>query len=134
MSASAGTDRPGQDKSEQGKSGQGKSGQGKGGQRSGQNQGGGRPNGPRRDSRSSEEQEAVRLRSKLLSLLKRLPQVEREVLEARMGLVDGQPMKPGEVASRMGMTIPEVKKIEARAFDRIRQIGPLKGLERFLDH
>lgn len=76
----------------------------------------------------------MRLRSKLLSLLKRLPQVEREVLEARMGLVDGQPMKPGEVASRMGMTIPEVKKIEARAFDRIRQIGPLKGLERFLDH
>ncbi|MEE8602570.1 sigma factor-like helix-turn-helix DNA-binding protein [Euzebya tangerina] len=88
--------------------------------------------GGRRDSRSTEEQEAVRLRSKLLSLLKRLPEVERRVLEARMGLVDGQPMKPGEVAKMMGMTIPEVKKIEARAFERIRQIGPLKGLERFL--
>lgn len=75
----------------------------------------------------------MRLRSKLLSLLKRLPEIERKVLEARMGLVDGQPMKPGEVATRMGMTIPEVKKIEGRAFERIRQVGPLKGLERFLD-
>lgn len=95
--------------------------------------GGGRHSGGKRDSRSSEEQEAVRLRSKLLSLLKRLPEIERKVLEARMGLVDGQPMKPGEVASLMGMTIPEVKKIEHRAFERIRQVGPLKGLERFLD-
>ena len=93
----------------------------------------GRGKGGRKDSRNSEEQEAVRLRSKLLSLLKRLPEVERKVLEARMGLVDGQPMKPGEVAKMMGMTIPEVKKIEGRAFERIRQVGPLKGLERFLD-
>ena len=90
--------------------------------------------GGRRDSRNTEEQEAVRLRSKLLSLLKRLPEVERKVLEARMGLIDGQPMKPGEVAKMMGMTIPEVKKIEGRAFERIRQVGPLKGLERFLDN
>lgn len=74
----------------------------------------------------------MRLRAKLLSLLKRLPEIERKVLEARMGLVDGSPMKPGEVAELMGMTIPEVKKIEARAFERIREIGPLKGLERFL--
>jgi DNA-directed RNA polymerase sigma subunit (sigma70/sigma32) len=94
---------------------------------------GGRSSSGKRDTRNSEEQDAVRLRSKLLSLLKRLPEIERKVLEARMGLVDGQPMKPGEVASRMGMTIPEVKKIETRAFERIRQVGPLKGLERFLD-
>lgn len=73
-----------------------------------------------------------RLRSTLVSILSRLPEVERKVLEARMGLVDGEPMKPGEVADRLGMTIPEVKKIEARAFERIREIGPLKGLERFL--
>jgi DNA-directed RNA polymerase sigma subunit (sigma70/sigma32) len=93
-----------------------------------------RPQGGRRDPRRDEEQDLVRLRSKLLSILKRLPAVEREVLEARMGLVDGTPMKPGQVADRMGMTIPEVKKIEARAFERIREIGPLKGLERFLGH
>ena len=92
-------------------------------------QGGGRKGG---GGRRDEMQEMQRLRSTLVSILQRLPEVERKVLEARMGLVDGEPMKPGEVADRMGMTIPEVKKIEARAFERIREIGPLKGLEKFL--
>ncbi|MGH8902053.1 MAG: sigma factor-like helix-turn-helix DNA-binding protein [Egibacteraceae bacterium] len=73
------------------------------------------------------------LRDKLSGVLRRLPDVERRVLELRMGLVDGNPHKPGEVASRMGMTIPEVKRIEARAFERIREVGPIKGLEKFLE-
>ncbi len=123
MSTAAGSDRP--DKSA--RTGGGASA---GAGRPGQGKGGGSPRGDA--GRPGEEQEAVRLRSKLLSLLKRLPEVERKVLEARMGLVDGSPMKPGEVAEMMGMTIPEVKRIEARAFERIREIGPLKGLERFL--
>ncbi|HEY8339066.1 MAG TPA: sigma factor-like helix-turn-helix DNA-binding protein [Egibacteraceae bacterium] len=72
------------------------------------------------------------LRGKLSGVLRRLPDIERRVLELRMGLVDGNPAKPGEVAERLGMTIPEVKKIEARAFERIREVGPIKGLERFL--
>ena len=72
------------------------------------------------------------LRQKLSGVLRRLPDVERRVVELRMGLVDGAPAKPGEVAERLGMTIPEVKKIEARAFSRIREVGPIKGLERFL--
>lgn len=72
------------------------------------------------------------LRQKLSGVLKRLPDVERRVVELRMGLVDGNPAKPGEVAERLGMTIPEVKKIEARAFSRIREVGPIRGLERFL--
>lgn len=101
---------------------------GKGGNRGGQQRRGGKGGGGRRD----EMAEMQRLRSTLLSILQRLPEVERKVLEARMGLVDGEPMKPGEVADRLGMTIPEVKKIEARAFERIREIGPLKGLEKFL--
>lgn len=73
------------------------------------------------------------LRSRLSGVLRRLPDVERRVLELRMGLVDGTPAKPGQVAERLGMTIPEVKKIEARAFERIREVGPIKGLERFLE-
>ena len=72
------------------------------------------------------------LRDKLSGVLRRLPDIERKVLELRMGLVDGNPAKPGQVAERLGMTIPEVKKIEARAFERIREVGPIKGLERFL--
>ncbi len=86
-----------------------------------------------RRSPAAEEQAVQRLRSKLASLLARLPEVERKVLEARMGLVDGEPQKPGQVAERLGLTIPEVKKIEARAFERIREVGSLKGLERFLE-
>ncbi len=49
-----------------------------------------------------------------------------------MGLADGMPNKPGQVASRLNLTIPEVKKIETRAFERIREVGPIRGLEKFL--
>jgi DNA-directed RNA polymerase sigma subunit (sigma70/sigma32) len=73
------------------------------------------------------------LRSRLSGVLRRLPDIERRVLELRMGLVDGVPAKPGQVAERLGLTIAEVKRIEARAFDRIREVGPIKGLERFLE-
>lgn len=91
-----------------------------------------RPRGS--DSRSGEADDAAlrQLRGKLSGVLRRLPDVERRVLELRMGLVDGTPAKPGEVAQRLGMSIPEVKKVEARAFERIREVGSIKGLERFL--
>ncbi len=90
--------------------------------------------GPSRRHDAEPEEAALRaLRSRLSGVLRRLPDVERRVLELRMGLVDGTPAKPGQVAERLGMTIPEVKKIEARAFERIREVGPIKGLERFLE-
>ena len=72
------------------------------------------------------------LRDRLSGVLSRLPEIERRVLELRMGLIDGVPAKPGEVAQRLGLTIAEVKRIETRAFERIREVGPIKGLERFL--
>jgi DNA-directed RNA polymerase sigma subunit (sigma70/sigma32) len=82
--------------------------------------------------RDDTDAELRKLRDKLGNVLRRLPDVERQVLELRMGLVDGTPAKPGEVAERLGMTIPEVRRIETRAFERIREVGPIKGLERFL--
>ncbi|HEX6254722.1 MAG TPA: sigma factor-like helix-turn-helix DNA-binding protein [Euzebyales bacterium] len=72
------------------------------------------------------------LRSKLNGVLSRLPDIERKVVEHRMGLVDGSPAKPGETAERLGLTIPEVKRIEERAFARIREVVPIKQLQRFL--
>lgn len=72
------------------------------------------------------------LRAKLEGVLSRLPDIEREVVELRMGLVDGSPAKPGQVAQRLGLTIPEVKRIEERAFSRIRDVMPIKRLQRFL--
>jgi DNA-directed RNA polymerase sigma subunit (sigma70/sigma32) len=87
---------------------------------------------PRR--RDDADDAAVRaLRDKLSGVLRRLPDIERQVVEHRMGLVDGTPAKPGQVAERLGLTIHEVKTIEQRAFERIREVGPIKGLERFLD-
>lgn len=89
----------------------------------------------RRTTRSDEAEDAAlrALRQKLVGVLSRLPQIERQVLELRMGLKEGVPAKPGEVAARLGLTIAEVKKIETRAFQRIREVGPIKGLERFLE-
>ena len=94
-----------------------------------------KPNPPRTGRRrdGGDDDAAVRaLRDKLSGVLRRLPEIERRVVEQRMGLVDGTPAKPGEVAERLGLTIPEVKKIEERAFTRIREVAPIKGLERFL--
>ncbi|HVM14746.1 MAG TPA: sigma factor-like helix-turn-helix DNA-binding protein [Egibacteraceae bacterium] len=86
-----------------------------------------RPSSPR------DQDAALRdLRGKLSGVLRRLPDIERRVVELRMGLDDGTPAKPGEVAAALGLTIAEVKKIETRAFSRIREVGPIKGLERFL--
>lgn len=88
---------------------------------------------PARPSGRHDEDAALRdLRGKLSGVLRRLPDIERRVLELRMGLSDGSPAKPGEVAAALGLTIGEVKKIEARAFSRIREVVPIKGLERFL--
>lgn len=88
---------------------------------------------PQRDHRRGGEDDDVRrLRGKLASVLGRLPEIERQVIELRTGLADGTPQRPGLVAERLGLTIPEVKRIEARAFSRIREVGPIKGLERFL--
>jgi DNA-directed RNA polymerase sigma subunit (sigma70/sigma32) len=73
------------------------------------------------------------LRNRLSGVLRRLPDVERRVVELRMGLVDGAPAKPGQVAERLGLSIAEVRRIETRAFERIREVGPIKGLEKFLE-
>jgi DNA-directed RNA polymerase sigma subunit (sigma70/sigma32) len=72
------------------------------------------------------------LHAKLRGVLSRLPDIERQVVELRMGLVDGRPAKPGETAERLGLTIAEVKRIEERAFARIREVVPIKRLQRFL--
>jgi RNA polymerase primary sigma factor len=89
---------------------------------------------PREGRRRDDDDAALRaLRGKLAGVLRRLPDVERRVVELRMGLIDGTPAKPGEVAEELGMTVAEVKRIEERAFSRIREVGPIKGLERFLD-
>jgi DNA-directed RNA polymerase sigma subunit (sigma70/sigma32) len=81
---------------------------------------------------SSDADDLRALRNRLDGVLRRLPDIERQVVEHRMGLVDGTPAKPGETAERLGLTIHEVKRIEERAFARIREVVPIKKLQRFL--
>ena len=83
-------------------------------------------------ARAADDAATRALKGKLAGILNRLPDIERQVLELRMGLVDGTPAKPGQTADRLGLTIAEVKRIEERAFSRIREVMPTKGLERFL--
>lgn len=88
---------------------------------------------PARPRGQQTDDAAVRaLRDKLAGVLRRLPDIERSVLERRMGLLDGAPMTPTQTAEQLKLTVREVKEIEARAFQRIREVGPVKGLERFL--
>lgn len=87
---------------------------------------------PRQSSHGGDDAAVRALRDKLSGVLRRLPDIERRVIEHRMGLVDGTPARPGETAQRLGLTIEEVRTIEARAFERIRETGAGKGLERFL--
>lgn len=87
----------------------------------------------RRRDEGTDDAAIKALRNRLSGVLRRLPDIERRVLELRMGLTDGVPAKPGDVANRLGLTIAEVKRIEARAFERIREVGPIKGLEKFLE-
>jgi hypothetical protein len=56
-----------------------------------------------RGSAGQDGDEALRaLRGKLHGVLSRLPDIEREVVELRMGLVDGTPPSPGRWPSASG--------------------------------
>lgn len=65
-------------------------------------------------------------------VLGRLPDIERRVVELRMGLVDGHPRNLAETARELNLTNHEAKQIEQRAFDRIREVVPLDRLQRHL--
>lgn len=65
-------------------------------------------------------------------VLKRLPDIERQVIEYRMGLVDGHPRNLTETARQLRLTTHEAKEIEARAFERIREVVPLGQLQKLL--
>jgi len=52
--------------------------------------------------------------------LRRLTRRDREVLELRFGLKDGQPRSLDEVASQFGVTRERVRQIQARALEQLR--------------
>lgn len=79
------------------------------------------------------EERAAQLAAPLRKVLERLPATQRRVLELRMGLVDGHPQDPADAARTLGISLTELREIEARAFERIREVIPLQQLQRFLE-
>ncbi len=80
-----------------------------------------------------EQDPAAQLAAPLKRVLQRLPETQRRVLELRMGLTDGHPHDAADAARVLGISLGELREIEARAFERIREVIPLQQLQRFLD-
>jgi hypothetical protein len=116
-----------------------KGGAAKGGAKGGAPKGGGRSGSGRggaaaKPTAAREEQDtAAQLAAPLRRVLARLPETQRRVLELRMGLADGHPHDAPDAARMLGISLGELREIEARAFERIREVIPLQQLQRFLD-
>ena len=74
-----------------------------------------------------------KLAGPLENVLQRLPATQRQVLELRMGLRDGHPHDLADTARTLGLSMSEAREIEQRAFEHIREVVPLKQLQRLLD-
>jgi DNA-directed RNA polymerase sigma subunit (sigma70/sigma32) len=83
--------------------------------------------------REEPEETAAQLVAPLRRVLERLPATQRKVLELRMGLADGHPHDVADTAAALGMSVGEVREVEARAFERIREVIPLQQLQKFLE-
>lgn len=73
------------------------------------------------------------LRERIVEVLKSLAQREREVLELRYGLRDGQPKTLDEVARLFGITRERIRQIEARGITKLRQPMRSQRLEQFAE-
>jgi DNA-directed RNA polymerase specialized sigma24 family protein len=89
--------------------------------------------GEKKDVADEHDERMAQLAAPLRRVLQRLPETQRKVLELRMGLVDGHPQEPADAARTLGMSLGELREIEARAFERIREVIPLQQLQRFLE-
>jgi hypothetical protein len=119
-----------------GSGGKGSGGKGSGGKGSGAKPSAGAkpPTGKGAPERTDGVDERVaQLAEPLRRVLQRLPETQRRVLELRMGLADGHPQDPADAARTLGMSLTELREIEARAFERIREVIPLQQLQRFLE-
>src|SRR5207247_6258381 len=65
--------------------------------------------------------DATLLKERIAEVLKSLTPREREVIEMRFGLKDGQPRTLDEVAKCYGITRERIRQIEARSLIKMRQ-------------
>jgi RNA polymerase primary sigma factor len=73
------------------------------------------------------------LRERMAEVLRSLAPREREVLDLRFGLSDGQPRTLDEVAKRYGITRERIRQIEARGLLKLRQPGRSQRLVQFAE-
>jgi RNA polymerase primary sigma factor len=74
------------------------------------------------------------LRERIGEVLRSLTPREREVIELRFGLKDGQPKTLEEVARAYGITRERIRQIEARGLLKLRQPLRSKRLAEFAEH
>ena len=73
------------------------------------------------------------LRERIAEVLRSLAPREREVIELRFGLKDGQPRTLEEVAKAYGITRERIRQIEARGLLKLRQPMRSQRLEEFTE-
>src|SRR5207302_8707974 len=74
------------------------------------------------------------LKERIAEVLRSLTPREREVIELRFGLKDGQPRTLDEVAKCYGITRERIRQIEARSLLKLRQPTRSKRLAGFTEH
>jgi RNA polymerase primary sigma factor len=89
-------------------------------------------NDPRAES-PGENVDQTLLRDRIAEVLRSLTPREREVVELRFGLKDGQPRTLDEVARCYGITRERIRQIEARSLIKLRQPTRSKRLEGFAE-
>lgn len=85
-----------------------------------------------RRGRSRRDRSDASLSGPVGTVLARLPEIERRLVELRMGLADGHPHDLADAARALGLSRGEAGEIEQRAFARIREVVPLDRLQRYL--
>jgi RNA polymerase primary sigma factor len=81
------------------------------------------------DDPAPDEEVEVSLRAETLrALVTRLPERERDVIELRYGLRDGEPQPLPAIGRRLGVTPQRVRQIEARALARLAKERELEAL------
>lgn len=88
--------------------------------------------GARRPPAGGRDADAPRLPPQLRRALATMPETQRRVLELRMGLADGHPHDAADAARAIGVSVGELREIEARAFARLREVLPRELLQRLL--
>ena len=72
------------------------------------------------------------LKQEVRDLLECLDPRERKVIELRFGLYDGQVRTLEEVGRALGVTRERIRQLEARAIEKLRQVGTARQLEEFV--